>query len=113
MPLINRKDVQDQLKQLIRENRHASSRDHAARGVIVDGRKLSVRSVQRMLPLISRRVGITPRPMITDQKHADAAMADAQSLLTDDFTMGAHTDEKIFVVPGYNSKVCINILPVS
>jgi hypothetical protein len=75
-----------------------------------DGSTLSYTSIQRMMKQLSRRVGITPRPMITDQKHADAAMADAQALLRDDFTLTAHTDEKIFEIPGYHGKVCDNIL---
>ena len=82
-------------------------------GVYVDGEKLSIRSVQRMMKLISRRVNITPRPMITDQKHADAAVADAQSLLEDDHTLSAHTDEKIFEVPGYRGRVCLAFPPIS
>jgi hypothetical protein len=82
-------------------------------GVIVDGAELSTSSIQRMNKLITRRVNITPRPMITDQKHADAAMADTQSLLEDDFTLCAHTDEKIFEVPGFRGKVCLTFPSIS
>jgi hypothetical protein len=95
------------------ENRYASSRDYAAMGVTVDGSKLSCSSIKRMMKLISRRVNITPRPMITDQKHADAALSDAESLLEDDFTLTAHTDEKTFEVPGFHGRVCLSFPFVS
>ena len=82
-------------------------------GVTVDGAPLSASSIKRMMKLMARKVNITPRPMITDKKHADAAMADALTLLEDDFTVTAHTDEKIFEVPGYRGRVCLTLPSIS
>ena len=64
------------------------------------GGTMSLSLIQDMLRAHALKGGVTPRPEIKDQKHADAALEDAHTLLTDDFTCCAHTDEKIFYVPG-------------
>ena len=93
-------EAQNTPRGLIRGNRYASSRDLAAMGVIVNRKKLSHTSIARMMKLVCRRVNITPRPMITDQKHADVALADAESQLNTAkrrlHTDGAHRREGIF-----------------
>ena len=69
------------------------------------GIRLGQRTIEKILKEKTHKVTVVPRPAIVDQKHADAAVADAHDLMSDDMTRTVHVDEKIFTVPGYSGTV--------
>ena len=94
------------IRDLVRQNRQMSGFDMWNLGVYTStGIRLGQRTIEKILKEKTHKVTVVPRPAIVDQKHADAAVADAHDLMSDDMTRTVHVDEKIFTVPGYSGTV--------
>ena len=94
-----------QTKAIYKENRALKTRDVHAIGVqIGEGNNIGLTTVKNARRKHFKTHGVTPRPRIVDQKHADAALADAEYIYQANFEEIADVDEKYFFVPGYHAK---------
>ena len=94
-----------QTKAIYKENRALKTRDVCAIGVQDSkGNNIGLSTVKKVKKKHFKTHGVTPRPRIVDQKHADAALADAEYIYQANFEEIADVDEKYFFVPGYHAK---------
>ncbi|CAH0367034.1 unnamed protein product [Pelagomonas calceolata] len=94
-----------QTRDIYRKNRALKTRDVCAIGVQDgEGNNIGLTTVKKIKKKHFKTHGVTPRPRIVDQKHADAALADAEYIYQANFEEIADVDEKYFFVPGYHEK---------
>ena len=99
-----------QTRDIYRKNRALKTRDVHAIGVQDSkGNNIGLTTVKTVKKKHFKTHGVTPRPRIVDQKHADAALADAEYIVQADFEKIADVDEKYFYVPGYQEKYTYHI----